>query len=281
MFGMVKNSLFGNTEETEYKLLSSETKDGVSFEVRRYDAFKYAAVSSEGRTFDQVTGELIRKLLMYIGGSNEQGEAMGTAAPIIITVYPRNDGVLSRRLVVGIRIPTDYQQSPPTPTDSAVRIEERPGMTVYALQFGGFAGESEYRAEALRLTRTLGETAPFQRKQYFCCSFDPPLKPYGRRNEGSKVVIPLQVQLTGEDRWIRVNISCSLIKRRDDKTHPTSTSFLGKCDIKRALRINCGPRGISSDICNKLGCCYDAVDLNCYYKLNCKISVCLVLHGVV
>lgn len=132
---------------------------------------------------------------------------MGTAAPIIMTVYPRNDGVFSRRLVVAIRIPTSYQQEAPTPTDSAIRIEERPGMTVYALyvsfkvvlllfdvciqkvksfsicrQFGGFAGESEYRAEALRLTRTLGETAPFQRKQYFCCSYDP-LKPYGRRNE--------------------------------------------------------------------------------------------------
>lgn len=26
MFGMMKNSLFGNTEETEYKLLSSEIK---------------------------------------------------------------------------------------------------------------------------------------------------------------------------------------------------------------------------------------------------------------
>ncbi|XP_029293861.1 heme-binding protein 1-like [Cottoperca gobio] len=183
MFGMMKNSLFGNTEETEYKLLSSETKDGVSFEVRRYDGAKYAVVSSEGRTFDQVTGELVRKLLMYIGGSNEQGVAMGTAAPIIITVYPRNDGVLSRRLVVAIRVPTSYQQSPPTPTDSAIAIEDRPGMTVYALQSGGFAGETEYRAEALRLTRTLGETAPFQRKQYFCCSYDPPLKPYGRRNE--------------------------------------------------------------------------------------------------
>lgn len=138
---------------------------------------------------------------------------MGTAAPIIMTVYPRNDGVFSRRMVVAIRIPTSYQQEPPTPTDSAIRIEERPGMTVYALyvsfkvvllllllllfdvytasalksfsicrQFGGFAGESEYRAEALRLTRTLGETAPFQRKQYFCCSYDP-LRPYGRRNE--------------------------------------------------------------------------------------------------
>ncbi|XP_013868394.1 heme-binding protein 1 [Austrofundulus limnaeus] len=157
--------------------------DGVSFEVRRYDPAKYAAVSSEGRTYDQVIGELVRKLLMYIGGNNEQGEAMGIAFPIIITVYPRNDGVFSRRLAVGIRIPSTYQQSPPTPSDSAIRIEERPGMTVYTLQFGGFAGESEYRAEALRLTRTLGETAPYQRKQFFCCSFDPPLKPYGRRNE--------------------------------------------------------------------------------------------------
>ncbi|XP_061567667.1 heme-binding protein 1-like [Cololabis saira] len=183
MFGMIKNSLFGNSEESEYKVLSSEMQEGVRFEVRRYDAAKYAVISSEGRSYDQVTGELIRKLLMYIGGSNEQGEAMGMAFPIIITVYPRNDGVLSRRLAAGIRIPSTYQQSPPTPGDSAIMIEERPGMTVYALQFGGFAGESEYRAEALRLTRTLGEAAPFQRKQYFCCSYDPPLKPYGRRNE--------------------------------------------------------------------------------------------------
>lgn len=49
-------------------------QDGVSFEVRRYDGAKYAVVYSEGRTFDQVTGELGRKLLMYIGGSNEQGK---------------------------------------------------------------------------------------------------------------------------------------------------------------------------------------------------------------
>ena len=42
--------------------------------MRRYDGAKYAVVSSEGRTFDQVTGELVRKLLMYIGGSNEQGK---------------------------------------------------------------------------------------------------------------------------------------------------------------------------------------------------------------
>ncbi|KAM6956972.1 heme-binding protein 1-like [Aplochiton taeniatus] len=183
MFGMIKNSLFGNTEETEYKLLSTETKDGVSYEVRRYDAAKYVAVSSEGRTFDQVTGELTRKLLMYIGGSNDQGEALGLTAPFTVTVYPRDDGVMSRRLVVALKIPSSYQMAPPAPTDADLRIEDRPGMTVYVLQFGGFAGEAEYRAEASRLTRTLGESAPFQRKQYFCCSYDQPIKLYGRRNE--------------------------------------------------------------------------------------------------
>ncbi|KAL2100988.1 hypothetical protein ACEWY4_002749 [Coilia grayii] len=183
MFGMIKNSLFGGNEETEFKLLSTETKDGVSYEVRRYDNAKYATVSSEGRTFDQVSGELVRKLLMYIGGSNEQEEAMGNTAPILITVFPRDDGAMMRRVVVAIRVPQRYQICPPTPTDSMIKIEDRPGMTVYSLQFGGFAGETEYRAEALRLTRTLGETAPYQRKQYFCVSYDPPLKPYGRRNE--------------------------------------------------------------------------------------------------
>ncbi|XP_036421595.1 heme-binding protein 1-like [Colossoma macropomum] len=183
MFGMIKNSLFGATEEVEYKLLSTETKDGVSYEVRRYDAAKYACVSSEGRSFDQVSGELVRRLLMYTGGSNEQGEAMGTTIPIVITVFPRDDGVMTRRLVAGMQIPNSYRNEPPTPTDSGIRIEDRPGMTVYTLQFGGFAGESEYRAQAARLIRTLGEGAPYQRKHYFCCSYDPPIKPYSRRNE--------------------------------------------------------------------------------------------------
>ncbi|XP_051996394.1 heme-binding protein 1-like [Xyrauchen texanus] len=183
MFGMIKNWLFGATEETEYKLLSTETKDGVCYEVRRYDAAKHVSVSLEGRSFDQASGELMRKLLMYMSGSNEQGEVMNTPIPVIFTVFPRDDGTLNRRLVAALRIPMSFQISPPTPSDSAIKIEERPGITVYALKFSGFAGESEFRAEASRLTCTLGDSAPFQRKQYLCCTYDPSIKPYGRRNE--------------------------------------------------------------------------------------------------
>ncbi|XP_054463925.1 zona pellucida sperm-binding protein 4-like [Anoplopoma fimbria] len=86
--------------------------------------------------------------------------------------------------------------------------------------------------------------------------------------KGSKVVIPLQVQLTGEDRWLRVNISCPLIKRRSERTRPLPTPLPGNCDTERALQVDCGHPGISNEACSKLGCCYDAHVLTCYYRLN-------------
>lgn len=35
--------------------------------------------------------------------------------------------------------------------------------------------------------------------------------------QGRKVVIPLQVQLTGEDKWFQVDISCPFIKRNGER----------------------------------------------------------------
>lgn len=58
---------------------------------------------------------------------------MGNTMPIIMTVFPRDDGAMLRRLVVAVRIPSRYQVCPPTPTDSTIKIEDRPGMTVYSL----------------------------------------------------------------------------------------------------------------------------------------------------
>ncbi|XP_070703519.1 zona pellucida sperm-binding protein 4-like [Pempheris klunzingeri] len=86
--------------------------------------------------------------------------------------------------------------------------------------------------------------------------------------QGSKVVIPLQVQLEGEDRLFGVNISCPLIKRSSERTRPVPTMLPGNCGIERALRVDCGHQSISRNACYKLGCCYDAYDFTCYYKLN-------------
>ncbi|XP_043956525.1 zona pellucida sperm-binding protein 1-like isoform X1 [Gambusia affinis] len=91
------------------------------------------------------------------------------------------------------------------------------------------------------------------------------------RIEGNKVVIPLLVQLTGENQWIRVNISCPLIKRSSQKTQPMSSSSpasLGECHADESLRLNCGHQRITSSACQNLGCCYDAQSTACYYRLD-------------
>uniref|UniRef100_A0A3Q3VXJ4 P-type domain-containing protein n=1 Tax=Mola mola TaxID=94237 RepID=A0A3Q3VXJ4_MOLML len=58
-----------------------------------------------------------------------------------------------------------------------------------------------------------------------------------------------------------------------------SPALPGKCDVETALRVACGPQSISSEECYKLGCCHDAYDFTCYYRLNGKICVSCSLDG--
>lgn len=46
--------------------------------------------------------------------------------------------------------------------------------------------------------------------------------------QGSKVVIRLQVQLTVDDQWVRVKITCPLIKRHSNRTRLIPTREWGQ-----------------------------------------------------
>ena len=72
-------------------------------------------------------------MLFYTSLPLPSGVGMGVTVPVAITVFTKDDGAMSRRFVIGLRIPSRYQDKPPAPIDSSVKIEERPGMTVYAL----------------------------------------------------------------------------------------------------------------------------------------------------
>lgn len=51
-------------------------------------------------------------------------------------------------------------------------------------QFGGYAKEADYVAHVTQLRTTLeGTPATYQGDIYYCAGYDPPMKPYGRRNE--------------------------------------------------------------------------------------------------
>lgn len=50
-------------------------------------------------------------------------------------------------------------------------------------QFGGYAKEVDYVNYAAKLSSALGNEALYHKDFYFCNGYDPPMKPYGRRNE--------------------------------------------------------------------------------------------------
>lgn len=97
-----------------------------------------------------------------------------------------------------------------------------------------------------------------------------------------QVMVSLGVQLTTDEQWYRVNISCPPPKKKALKpTIPpmwnTAGPFTkerlgsdleGQCDTLRALRVACGPEAVSVEACLRTGCCYDALYSTCYYRMN-------------
>ncbi|XP_071330509.1 zona pellucida sperm-binding protein 4-like [Trachinotus anak] len=136
------------------------------------------------------------------------------------------------------------------PVQNNIRVTDLTGATVPVPQSEGPCG--------VRMGREKNQSLSFISRYDSCYA----------QVEDSRVVIPLQVQLAGEEQWLRVNISCPLIKRHSERTPLLPTSLPGQCDTERALRVDCGRQTISSEACYKLGCCYDAHDFTCYHRLN-------------
>ncbi|XP_061159466.1 zona pellucida sperm-binding protein 4-like [Syngnathus typhle] len=84
----------------------------------------------------------------------------------------------------------------------------------------------------------------------------------------NKVVIPLQVQLRGDDRLFNVNISCPLTRRPKGSPPLPPKKFHGECAIHKDLQVKCGHQRVSPDSCADYGCCYNSADATCYYRLN-------------
>ncbi|XP_061869970.1 heme-binding protein 1 isoform X3 [Colius striatus] len=183
MLGMIKNSLLSTVEAWPYRVLSKAEKEELGYEERECEGGRFAAVEVTGKPFDEASKEGAVKLLKYVGGSNDKGVGMGMTAPVSITAFPAEDGSLQQNVKVSLRIPSQFQADPPCPSDESIKIEERQGMTVYSTQFGGYAKEVDYVNYAAKLKSALGSEAAYCKDFYFCNGYDPPMKPYGRRNE--------------------------------------------------------------------------------------------------
>ncbi|KFV54228.1 Heme-binding protein 1, partial [Gavia stellata] len=156
-------------------------QEQLSYEERTCEGGRFAAVGVAGevagKPFDEASKEGVLKLLKYVGGTNDKGVGMGMTAPVSII------GSLQQKVKVSLWIPSQFQANPPCPSDESIKIEERQEMTIYSMQFGGYAKEVDYVNYAAKLKSALGSEAAYRKDFYFCNGYDPPMKPYGRRNE--------------------------------------------------------------------------------------------------
>uniref|UniRef100_A0A8C6JWV9 Heme-binding protein 1 n=1 Tax=Melopsittacus undulatus TaxID=13146 RepID=A0A8C6JWV9_MELUD len=173
MLGMIKNSLLSTVEAWPYQVLRKGEKEQLSYEERACEGGRFAVVEVVGKPFDEASKEGVLKLLKYVRGTNDKRIGMGMTAPVSIT----------QKVKVSLRIPSQFQANPPCPSDESIKIEERQGMTIYSTQFGGYAKETDYMNYAAKLKSALGSEAAYHKDFYFCNGYDPPMKPYGRRNE--------------------------------------------------------------------------------------------------
>ena len=183
MLGMIKNPLFGSVETRPWQVLSKGGTGDVFYEERACEGGKFATEEVTDKPVDEALREAMPKVMKYVGGSNDKGLGMGMTVPISFAVFPSDDGNLQNKLKVWFRIPNKFQSDPPAPSDDSIKIEDREGITVYSTQFGGYAKAADYAAQAAQLRSALESTATYQTDFYFCAGYDPPMKPYGRRNE--------------------------------------------------------------------------------------------------
>ena len=119
----------------------------------------------------------------YISGVNKEQEEVEMTVPVLTRMRLLADGMVNKQMCFYLN--KKHQANPPTPTNPAVKIEQKKEFTAYVHTFGGYASkdsvnleEAKRFAEVLRKSGKEVDTALF-----YTASYDSPMKFWDRRNE--------------------------------------------------------------------------------------------------
>ena len=161
------------TEEQKYSLVR-KYKD---FEIRFYPSATIATISSNAKTYRELSGPGFRKLAGYIFGGNEANKKISMTAPVQMDV---NDSVSTMSFVM----PSAYtKENLPKPNDPNVNIRSTSDEYVAAIKFGGFASDKDLKFYSEKLQNLLKENNITSFGNYRFLGYNPPFQFIGRRNE--------------------------------------------------------------------------------------------------
>jgi hypothetical protein len=161
------------TEEQKYSLVR-KYKD---FEIRFYPSATIATISSNAKTYRDLSGPGFRKLAGYIFGGNETNTRISMTAPVQMDI---NDSASTMSFVM----PSSYNESNlPKPNDPNVVIKSTADEYVAVIRFGGYASDKDLKFYSEKLQNHLIENGIRSFGNYRFLGYNPPYQFIGRRNE--------------------------------------------------------------------------------------------------
>jgi hypothetical protein len=161
------------TEEQKHSLIR-KYKD---FEIRFYPSATIATISSNAKTYKDLSGPGFRKLAGYIFGGNETNTRISMTAPVQMDI---NDSASTMSFIM----PSSYNESNlPKPNDPNVVIKSTADEYVAVIRFGGYASDKDLKFYSEKLQNLLKENGITSFGNYRFLGYNPPFQFIGRRNE--------------------------------------------------------------------------------------------------
>lgn len=182
IFFLFQSFMMISVSKTEEQKYSVVMKDQL-LEIRFYPSATLATISSDAKSYKELSGSGFRKLAGYIFGGNEHGTQIAMTSPVHINV---NDSLSTMSFVM----PSTFKmENLPKPNDSEIQLTTSENEYVAAIRFGGFVSDQDLKGYSKKLVEILNEKGIEMLGNPRYLGYNPPYQLAGRRNE---IIIPIE-----------------------------------------------------------------------------------------
>jgi hypothetical protein len=161
------------TEEQTYKVVHAYKE----FEIRLYPSAKLATVYLSAKSYKELSWQGFRKLADYIFGDNSTHSKISMTAPVHMNISQSGSSM-------SFVMPSAYNsETLPEPDNKDVKIEKTSDEYVAAIWFRGYASDKDIMKYSEKLKELLISNGISYFGNFRYLGYDPPFKPFGRRNE--------------------------------------------------------------------------------------------------
>ena len=172
------SSFFTTSQDNNdtYKILRKIDK----IEIREYKSLLYVSYHKKG--VDSNQNSHFRVLADYIFGANEKEEKIAMTSPVVINL--END----REML--FRMPKKYnKKNLPQPNNNNIKVIKSKKQIKATIRYSGYTNEQKENKMIKELKKILSENNIKHTGQFELFVYDPPYKPFNRRNEISVNII--------------------------------------------------------------------------------------------